>query len=106
MTTLFATHRPSLESAEALAGDLSVREVCGKSTGIYDVNEELVDRALSIAERNGVRCNASGIAGLSLLLGQFDRMDIPEEEEILVINTGWMPLPPDQVYPGQLLQGR
>jgi hypothetical protein len=64
MTTLFATHRPSLESAEALAGDLSVREVCGKSTGIYDVNEELVDRALSIAERNGVRCNASGIAGL------------------------------------------
>jgi threonine dehydratase len=93
MDKLYATHRPTLAEARRVVTEVREAGHCGPNTDVYHVNETIVAAALSVAKTNGVQCDESGIAGLSLLLQKADDLSIPSNEKILVVNTGWMALP-------------
>ena len=92
MDKLYATHRPTLDEARRVVTEVREAGHCGNNTNVYNVNETIVAKALSIAKTNGISCDESGIAGLSLLLQKSNELEIPHDEEILIVNTGWMPL--------------
>lgn len=91
MDKLYAHHRPTLEEAQRIVTEVQEAGHCGERTGVYDVDEGIVPEALSVARTQGIHCDESGIAGLSLLLQMSNELDIPANEEILVVNTGWLP---------------
>jgi hypothetical protein len=96
MDKLYATHRPTLDEARRVASEMRDKKLCGAMTGIYDVKESIhesvVDEALAIARASKIRCDESGIAGLALLLQMCDSLDISDDEDVLVVNTGWLSL--------------
>ena len=92
MDKLYATHRPTLDEARRVVSEVREAGHCGTNTDVYNVKETIVGSALSLAKANGIRCDESGIAGLSLLLQKAGELKIAEDEKILVVNTGWMSL--------------
>lgn len=60
--------------------------VCGELTNLLMVEEVHVNRALAIAEEKGIVCEASGIAGLAMLLQMESNID--KNAKILIVNTG------------------
>jgi len=63
---------------------------CSKESDIVFVNEKekYLDKALLVAKKNGITCEASGIAGLALLFQLRDEEKINPEEKIIIVNTG------------------
>lgn len=92
MDKLYAAFRPTLDEARRVVGEMRERTLCGPHSDIYDVKEKFVWEALSIARANGIHCDESGIAGLSLLLQLSASEEIATDQTILVVNTGWMHL--------------
>jgi hypothetical protein len=66
--------------------------LCGTRSGIYDVRERVIKDALAIARASNIRCDESGIAGLSLLLQMSEEGIVPTDESVLVVNTGLLEL--------------
>jgi len=94
MDKLFAHHRPTLQEAEQVVGEMWDADLCGSRSEIYFVSEDFVSDALDMARANKVHADESGIAGLSLLVQLHEEgVDFPSDEEILVVNTGWLHLP-------------
>lgn len=58
----------------------------GKTSGVYQLKEKFLDRALETAAKNNVSCEPSGIAGLALMLQLWKA--IPRGKKMLVVNTG------------------
>lgn len=58
----------------------------GEKSNIYTIQENYLNDAIKIAEKNKIHCEASGIAGLALLLQMKNK--IPKDKKILIINTG------------------
>jgi threonine synthase len=83
---LFSYYLPSMKDYNDYLNSLMDNARIGSHSGILDVEEEFVDEAMSIAKKQGIRCEPSGIAGLALLLQI--RNDIPPDEKILIVNTG------------------
>jgi hypothetical protein len=83
---LFSYYLPSLNVYNDYLNSLIENARIGPHSGILDVEEEFVDEAMAIAQRQGVKCEPSGIAGLALLLQI--RNDIPPDDKILIVNTG------------------
>jgi len=82
---LFSYFLPTLDDHERFINRL--RNKCiGPLSDIYCVDEPFVDEALDIAKTEGISCEPSGIAGLSLLLQE--REMIPRDAKILIVNTG------------------
>lgn len=93
MDKLWAEFRPTLDEARRVCGEVVDAGLCGPKSRVYDVEERFVKGALETARSGWVQCDESGIAGLALLL-QLSQEDVfPENEEILVVNTGWLALP-------------
>lgn len=86
MDKLFSYYLPSLEDYQFYINSLIQNERIGSLSGILDVDESFVAEAMEIATAHGVRCEASGIAGLALLLQMRD--ELPADEKMLIINTG------------------
>lgn len=63
---------------------------CGPQTGIYNVEECCFSEALALAAEQNITCEASGIAGLALLLQMKDV--IARDKKILIVNTGKLKL--------------
>jgi hypothetical protein len=63
---------------------------CGPLTGVYPVEEDYVISAHKLATELGVSCEASGSAGLGLLLQLSHK--IPKDSKILIVNTGKLKL--------------
>jgi hypothetical protein len=91
MYKLYAPHRPTLQDAYRLVEEMQSAGHCGDNSQIYDVKENVVPVAMGIAAGLPIHCDESGIAGLSLLLQLYNQLQIPPEEKILVVNTGWLP---------------
>lgn len=60
----------------------------GPNSGIYELEEKFAEQALEIANTNNIACEASGIAGLGLLLQLKEKFKIPNDKKIVVVNTG------------------
>ena len=58
----------------------------GKMSEVYNLQEKYLDKAIEIAKQQGIECEASGIAGLGLLLQIKNK--IPKNKKILIVNTG------------------
>lgn len=94
MDKLFAVHRPTLKEAEQVVEEMHDTDLCGPRSGIYYISEDFVSNALDIARANKINADESGLAGLSLLLQLHNEgVEFPEDEKILVVNTGWLHLP-------------
>ena len=92
MNKLYARHRPTLKEAERVVAKMRDEGFVGRNSKIYDVGETNVPEAVKAARAGEVHCDESGIAGLSLLIQLSYRRDFPIGEQILVVNTGWLPL--------------
>lgn len=92
MNKLYAPYRPTLRHAREYVERLVRQGVVGESSKIYDVGETNIPEAVSVARAGDIHCDESGIAGLSLLIQLSYRREFPRDEEILVVNTGWLPL--------------
>jgi hypothetical protein len=93
MDKLYAAHRPTLVEARRLVAEMREAGHCGERSEVYDVGEIVVPDALEAARTKKIQCDESGIAGLALLLELSKREEFPADEEILVVNTGWLALP-------------
>jgi len=58
----------------------------GKESNVYTVQENYLDKAMRIAEKNGIDCEESGIAGLAQMLQMKNKL--PRDKKILIVNTG------------------
>ncbi len=58
----------------------------GRLSSVYNLKEPFLDKAIKIAESQGINCEPSGIAGLALLLQMRNR--IQKNAKILIVNTG------------------
>lgn len=84
---LFSSFLPSLDSFKKYIVELKEEYDCvGQMTGIYNVDESNVDKAIEIASSQRVKFEPSGMAGLALLLQMKD--SIPKSSKILIVNTG------------------
>jgi hypothetical protein len=94
MDKLYAPHRPTRQEVDRVLHEMREAGQCNERSGIVHVNEKVVSEALDIAALNKIHADASGIAGLSLLLEQhyFGELDVPPNEDILIVNTGWLHL--------------
>lgn len=88
---LYSPHLPFVHYDEQWIRLYRSSGICGPASGVKAVQEEFVDEALALAERQGICCEPSGIAGLALLLQM--RHEVPKDERILIVNTGKTHLP-------------
>lgn len=64
---------------------------CGPESNVYPIDEACLDEAIALAAKLGIKAEASGIAGLALLLQRSDK--VPKDKKILIVNTGKSHLP-------------
>ena len=83
---LFSYYLPSLKDYNGYLSSMISNDRIGSGSGILDVEEEFVEEAIAMAHAQGIQCEPSGIAGLSLLLQ--NRSDFPPDDKILIVNTG------------------
>lgn len=83
---LFSYYLPSLKDYNDYLSSLIENKRIGSSSGILELEEEHVEEALQLAQKQNIPCEPSGIAGLALLLQ--NRGDIPPNDKILIVNTG------------------
>ncbi len=83
---LYSPHLPFVHYDEQWIRLYRLAGFCGPESDVCIVKEEFIDQALEIAKRQNINCEASGIAGLALLLQQED--NISKSAKILIVNTG------------------
>ncbi len=83
---LYAAFRPFTTCIEREVEAYKDRKLCGAESNVYEIEETALDEAIAIADALEIRCEASSIAGLALLLQM--RQKIPLDAKILVVNTG------------------
>lgn len=88
---LYSPHLPFVHYDEQWIRLYRSSGICGPASGVKSVQEEFVDEGLALAERQDIRCEPSGIAGLALLLQM--REEVPKDARILIVNTGKTHLP-------------
>lgn len=83
---LYAPHLPFASFEDQWIRYYKTAGFCGTLSDVIPVEEQYFSEALWIAKRQGIECEASGIAGLALLLQ--NRELIPHDARILIVNTG------------------
>ena len=83
---LYSPHLPFSHCDEQWLRFFKYSGFCGQDSGIYSFEEKYLDMALEIAEKQKIKCEPSGIAGLALLLQM--KKNIPKNKKILIVNTG------------------
>ncbi len=58
----------------------------GKNSNVFIVQEQYLEKAMKVAEKNNVICEPSGIAGLAMML-QSENI-YPKHKKMLIVNTG------------------
>ena len=91
MDKLYASRRPSLKYIESSVQSIVEREIIGSESRIhYFESDDYVIEAHDSARAAGINTEHSGIAGLAFLLELIDNDKIPDNQTIVVINTGWL----------------
>lgn len=88
---LYSPHLPFVHYDEQWIRLYRLAGFCGPESDVCIVKEEFIDMALQIAAKQNITCEASGIAGLALLLQFQDK--VPTDKKILIVNTGKTKLP-------------
>jgi hypothetical protein len=83
---LYSPHLPFVHYDEQWIRLYRQAGFCGASSDVCIIQEQFIDKALVIAEQQNINCEASGIAGLALLL-QF-QAKLPKDKKMLIVNTG------------------
>jgi hypothetical protein len=83
---LYAPFIPSFRIDNSWLNFYKKSGFCGDMTGIYIVKENHLDKAMEIAESQGINCEYSGIAGLALMLQMKNKL--PKNKKMLIVNTG------------------
>ncbi len=83
---LYAPHLPFGHYDEQWIRLFKLAGYCGDQSGVQVIREEFLDAALAIAAHQGIEAEASGIAGLALLLQM--KRSIPANAKIVIVNTG------------------
>lgn len=86
MDKLYSPHLPFAHYDEQWIKLYVQAGYCGDESGVFNIEERFIDEAMKIAKSQGITCEASGIAGLALLLQMKDK--IPKDKKILIVNTG------------------
>jgi len=83
---LYAHHLPFPKIDEEWIRFYKTSGFCGPETGVYELKEEFLDKAMKVAESQEINCEPSGIAGLALMLQIKNKL--PKDKKMLIINTG------------------
>jgi threonine synthase len=83
---LYSPHLPFVHFNEQWIKAYRSAGFCGPRSDVYLIKESYLDKAMEIAESQGVNCEYSGIAGLALML-QTKQM-LPKNSKMLIVNTG------------------
>jgi hypothetical protein len=83
---LYSPHLPFVHYDEQWIRLYRHAGFCGQNSNVYLLEESYLDKALELAEKNGVNCEPSGISGLALMLQKQD--ELPKDKKMLVVNTG------------------
>lgn len=101
MVMLYAKWRPVLRRLRETLSDFKRAGALGEASGVFAIEDELAERALLQIQRQAlpletralygaIRSDVSGIAGLALYLQRAH--EIPEDETVVVVNTGCLDL--------------
>ncbi len=88
---LYSPHLPFVHYDEQWIRLYRSAGFCGPKSDVHITKEKFIDKALEIAEKQGINCEASGIAGLALMLQIKD--NLPKNKKMLIINTGNTKIP-------------
>lgn len=83
---LYSPHLPFVHYDEQCIRLYKYAGFCGSGSGVYLIKENYLDRAIEIAESQGINCEPSGIAGLALMLKIKNKL--PKNKKMLIVNTG------------------
>lgn len=88
---LYSPHLPFVHYDEQWINFYRCAGFCGSKSAVHLLREEYLDKALDVAESNGVNCEPSGVAGLALMLQI--KKKLPKNKKMLIVNTGKTKLP-------------
>lgn len=83
---LYSPHLPFIHYDEQWIQFYKHAGYCGSESDVYLVKENFLDKAMKIAESQGINCEPSGIAGLAMMLQMKGR--IKRSRKMLIVNTG------------------
>lgn len=89
---LYSPHLPFVHYDEQWIRLYRYAGFCGPESNVHIIKEEFLDKALELAESQKITCEASGIAGLALLLQM--KNTLAKNKKMLIINTGKTKIPP------------
>ena len=88
---LFSPHLPFVNYDEQWIKLYRYAGYCGSKSDVYNVKEQFIDEALRVAACQQIDCEASGIAGLALMLQLKNKL--PKDKKMLIVNTGKIKYP-------------
>lgn len=59
---------------------------CGQDSNVHVIRESYLDKAIGMAESQGIQCEPSAMAGLALMLQMEDKL--PKNRKMLIVSTG------------------
>lgn len=83
---LYSPHLPFVHYDEQWIRVYRYAGFCGPESNVYPFQERFLEKAISLAEKQNITCEPSGIAGLALLLQM--QASIPKDAKVLIVNTG------------------
>ena len=83
---LYSPHLPFVHFDEQWVRLYRYSAYCGPDSHVYLVKDDYLDKAMTIAQEQGIFCEPSGIAGLALMLQMADKL--PKNKKLLIVNTG------------------
>lgn len=83
---LYSPHLPFVHYGDQWMRFYRYAGYCGFDSGVFVFEEQYLDKAMKIAQKNNISAEPSGIAGLALLLQMKGK--IQTDRKILIVNTG------------------
>lgn len=83
---LYSPHLPFVHYDEQWIRFYRYAGFCGSESDVHLLKEEYLEKAMELAKSQGIDCEYSGIAGLSLMLQM--KSKLPKDKKILIVNTG------------------
>ncbi len=83
---LYSPHLPFVHFDEQWIRLYRDHGFCGPESNVFLLNEQYLDDALTLAKKENISCEPSGIAGLALLLQL--KQTLPKNKKMLIVNTG------------------
>ena len=83
---LYSPHLPFVHFNQQWIRVYRFAGFCGPQSDVYLIKENYLDKAMEIAESQGINCEYSGIAGLALMLQM--KSKLPKNKKMLIVSTG------------------